>query len=236
MSEQEYINDLVKAALEGPALHIPKKLVEREIEAFILALNIRIGINAVPADHVYGCYREWTHKPIGANRFFELFNKHFRSYHKKGRRYYKLEADSFNLPSFYSMFSDPRYLGRKSAYRNAVRNANYIGVYKQGKNRYTSKLLLPSGKYLPLGIYKTAFEAAHSYDEAALQVYGKNAVLNFPRKWKDLINGKKNVPLIYRNKQNKRWYQNSVKEAKKEQEQYSQSIEALRREAEDTTK
>lgn len=64
-----------------------------------------------------------------------------------------------------------------------VKDSKYRGVSKittKGvKKPFIAKLWVGT-KYVQLGVFGSEIEAAHAYDKAALQHYGKNAQLNFP--------------------------------------------------------
>lgn len=65
-----------------------------------------------------------------------------------------------------------------------MRNNNtsgYRGVNLQGQcTRWKAKIGL-NGRQIYLGLYGTAEEAARAYDEAAIELHGEFASLNFPR-------------------------------------------------------
>jgi hypothetical protein len=227
MSDQDYLNSLLEAATTGTRQPKALSIHAREIEAYIAFKDVREGPNNVPLDAIYSDYRGWSNEPLSLPYFKKYFNKHFKQYKRHGHFYYKVEADSFGLPDFYTISRDPNYLKHKTTKQHPM----LLGVWKHNRNEWFARLLLPTGKYLPLGTYYTAFEAAHTYDEAALLVYGKDAVLNFPRKWRTIRNGQKEVPLIHRHKVNQKFYNNSVKQGKKETLKYQERLEALRRQA-----
>jgi hypothetical protein len=227
MSDQDYLNSLLEAATTGTRQPKALNINAREIEAYIAFKDVREGPNNVPLDMIYSDYRSWSNKPLSLVYFKKYFNKHFKQYKRYGHHYYKIEADSFGLPDFYSITTDPNY----KRYKETSKHPRMIGVWKHSTNAWFSKLLLPTGKYLPLGTYKTALEAAHTYDEAAILVYGKKAILNFPRKWRTLFNGQKDIPLTFRRKSSTKWFNKSVENAKKELIKYQELIEALSRQA-----
>jgi hypothetical protein len=235
MSDHEDLQDLLDAAINGPKRSRSANLVEREIIAYAGALNVREGENSIPLEYIYRTYRDWSNKPAPIGTFRKFFKKLFKERWAGKQRYYKLEADSFQLPDFYSYFRDPRYNRKGGNYKVKDCTVKYLGVWKQGVRRFIARLLLPTGMYLPLGTYTTKFEAAHSYDEAALMVYGKDAVLNFPSKWRMVLNGEKDVPLIYRRKKNRRWYNDSIKKAKSEKKHYEELLKTLSGQTENST-
>jgi hypothetical protein len=55
---------------------------------------------------------------------------------------------------------------------------NYRGVHKTG-NRYKARVTV-EGKGKHIGVYPTEEEAGRAYDEAAKEIYGDFALLNFP--------------------------------------------------------
>lgn len=225
MSDQDYLNSLLEAATTGTRQPKALSVNAREIEAYIRFKDVRDGPNNVPLDAIYSDYRSWSNKPLSLVVFKKYFSKHFKKYARFKHTYFKVEADSFGLPDFYTITTDPNY----KRFKETSKHPRMIGVWKHATNAWYSKLLLPTGKYLPLGTYKTALEAAHTYDEAAILVYGKKAVLNFPRKWRTLFNGQKDIPLTFRRKRSTQWFNKSVENAKKEQARYEESIEALSR-------
>ena len=223
--EQDYLNSLLEAATTGRSRPKALSLFEREVEAYISIRNVREGPNNIPLDAIYSDYISWSNKPMSLVVFKRYFSRQFKKQARYKHVYYKLEADSFGLPDFYSITTDPNY----KRYRPTHKHPRMIGVWKHASNAWYSKLLLPTGKYLPLGTYKTALEAAHTYDEAAILVYGKDAVLNFPKKWRTLFNGQKDIPLTFRRKKSTQWFNKSVKNAKEEQARYEKLLEALSR-------
>lgn len=59
---------------------------------------------------------------------------------------------------------------------------NFKGVRKVKSGKWYSEIRLPNrGKWMFLGSYNTAKDAAKAYDRAALMLYKNKAVLNFPR-------------------------------------------------------
>jgi hypothetical protein len=66
---------------------------------------------------------------------------------------------------------------------NRPNKTGYRGVSKEKcKKRPYKTTIKKNGRSIYLGHHKTAKEAAKAYDEAALKIYGKFAVLNFPKK------------------------------------------------------
>jgi hypothetical protein len=225
MSDQDYLNSLLEAATTGTKQPKALSINAREIEAYIRFKDVREGPNNVPLDMIYSDYRSWSNKPLSLQIFRKYFNKHFKQQSRWKHIYYKVEADSFGLPDFYTITTDPNY----KRHKETKLHPRMIGVWKHTAYKWFSKLLLPTGKYLPLGTYRTALEAAHTYDEAAILVYGKDAVLNFPKKWRTLFNGQKDVPLIYRKQRNSWWYNKAIKEARKEKARYEELLKTLSR-------
>ena len=80
------------------------------------------------------------------------------------------------LPDMEQDFSGHQVFGRREA---RAESARYVGVSKEEDGTYAARIT--NGRNLLfLGFFKTNEEAARRYDEAASQVYGAKAVLNFP--------------------------------------------------------
>lgn len=210
-----------------------KSLIEREIEAYIRSNKLEVGPNAVGLDTLFNMYLNWTDRPMEYNKFLAALRKHFNVRSNKGpsggASYIHLNAELLGLPSYYSFTSDPNVKSNRK-----FKERKYLGVFKLARDRYYAKILLPTGKYLPLGTYKLETQAAYQYDRAALQVYGKEAVLNFPKKWKPLLDGEKDIPEDLKEKFNHAFYK-GLKEYRKyqeEQEQYLKQVQALSGQAE----
>lgn len=74
-----------------------------------------------------------------------------------------------------------RFCTRSQNMMNQVKRTSrkYKGVYPSGKNGFRV-LIGVNYKLTSVGSYKTEFEAAKAYDEAAIRLHGEFASLNFP--------------------------------------------------------
>ena len=146
-------------------------------------------------DYIHSLYTDWTERPMDYNRFLKVFRTFIPTKSDKktgGNIYIYANAELLGLPSFYQYLNSRLLKAHKKA-----KQRKYLGVFKLAREKYHARILLPTGKSLPLGSYSTETEAALNYDIAALQIYGKEAVLNFAKKWKPIIDGKKDIPPDY---------------------------------------
>lgn len=65
----------------------------------------------------------------------------------------------------------------------AIENGCFFGVRKSGKG--FSSFIRKNNSRMYIGQFKTELEAARAYDKKAIELYGENAILNFPPELED---------------------------------------------------
>lgn len=90
------------------------------------------------------------------------------------------EVDHVNRDRLDCRKENLRFCTHKQNQRNIYKqnSTGYKGVTNHYKNKYRAKITV-DGKYIGLGTYDTAEQAARAYDEAAKKYYGEFAYLNF---------------------------------------------------------
>lgn len=223
--------DLLNAAQDDTNLNVSKRDAKQvNINVFIHSRPLEPGNARVGLHQIYVSYLEFSKKRMSYRHFIKYLRKAgFYIYKGMNLQYIKLNPKPLGLPDNYDIAKDPNEI---SSVKRGLHKWNYIGVWGLPDGTFIARMLLESGVYAPLGRYDTAKEAAYSYDVAALQLHGKDAVLNFKNLWKGLINGTQSSQVEDKNL--KRKIRKVISDYFKKQKQRSKSIEVESRTSEDT--
>lgn len=241
LNEQELL-DLLKTATESPDTPKPRKNAKNaDVEDFLVSKGIHSAKNVVPLVELYTAYNLWSKRPITDKLFGKIIKRFLKVRVMGDHAVAYFNPEGIGLASDYTYYNDPNYYRAKTTRAKKVREVEYIGVFQLYTGMFSAKVLLPSGKYMPLGKYRIKKLAALAYDKAALQLYGKDAVLNFPKTWKDLLNETAAFPLKKTTSKRKEreikdfLYKIFFKSYSKEQKQNEESNQDKSRESEDPT-
>lgn len=159
----------------------------REVRTFVRSRDIKVSKQAVPVQYIFSAYLKFSKDPLKLIGFARYFSKFF-----KGKRLgvgvtvYNINPESVGLHDTYSVYKDPHYF--KSYSREP--KMQYLGVYYNRNNRIVVRVITPQGAYKVIrGAYKTLKAAARAYDKYVIEMYGKDAVVNFPHMWKGQLHG-----------------------------------------------
>lgn len=78
----------------------------------------------------------------------------------------------------FARLNDVKEIKYPKAYKKPKSKTGYIGVYPEGKKKKFRAVVGFNGMRIHLGVFDTALEAAHSYNQAALRYHGEFAKLN----------------------------------------------------------
>lgn len=73
-------------------------------------------------------------------------------------------------------------MGRHTGYKRPNASSKYIGVYWRKAYKKWQVRICNNGKIICIGHYDDEIEAAQAYDIKAKEIFGEDAVLNFPDK------------------------------------------------------
>lgn len=160
---------------------------------------------------IEGVYISWfkTLEPNGYNIIDIVNGKEKRS--EKTKQKMKIAANKLERLMLLSNN------GLKSRGKNRGGQSKYCGVCIS-KNRYTAQISFNKNR-IYLGIYNTELDAAKAYDLKALELFGHDCNLNFPKlrekylnneiiinKSLKLINSKSGIKGVLFDKQKNKWY------------------------------
>jgi hypothetical protein len=162
----------------------------KEVQLFIRVKGMEETNQPVPFLLIYNAYKKWSEDPLGKPNFGKQLRKFFKSKMLTyfGMRVYYINPESVGLHPLYTVYRDPHYY--KS--RRKEPKTQYLGVYYNQKENITVRVIMPDGNYKQVnGKYKTLRAAARAYDKYMIEIYGKDAVVNFPNKWNGQLHGSK---------------------------------------------
>jgi hypothetical protein len=149
----------------------------KEVQLFIRVKGMEETNQPVPFLLIYNAYKKWSEDPLGKPNFGKQLRKFFKSKMLTyfGMRVYYINPESVGL---HPLYKEPK--------------TQYLGVYYNQKENITVRVIMPDGNYKQVnGKYKTLRAAARAYDKYMIEIYGKDAVVNFPNKWNGQLHGSK---------------------------------------------
>lgn len=162
--------------------YINRAIKKYGIENFTIK-QVDIAYNQEELNLIEGVYMAWfnTLAPNGYN-LKETIDGRGRHSEESKEKMRKIA----NQPERLKLSSELGKKCRGKARKNS--NSKYCGVHIQ-KNKYKSKISF-NNKQIHIGYYNTETDAARAYDIRAIELYGSDAILNFPELRQDYIENK----------------------------------------------
>lgn len=173
-----------RTAAKYKKTYIERTINKHGIDNFIVQ-ELGIAYDQKQLDFIEGMYMSWfnTLAPNGYNiqKIINGRGKHSEETIEKMKK-------SANKPHRLKQLSEN---GKERRGKSTILKPEYIGVSKID-NKYCSRIGF-NNKSIYLGSYNLNIDAAKAYDLKALELFGRDCVLNFTELRQDYIDGKINI-------------------------------------------